>query len=97
MSKLPTLFAPTKPPFEPDDVLVSPDARVWVLRTAPLDARTVTYDVFDGSGRRVERIELPHATRIVGFGRDAVYARYLDEAGRCELRKYRLKRDEARR
>ena len=91
VSKLALLFAPTKPPFEPDGVLVSPDARVWVLRTAPLDAGAVIYDVFDGTGRRTDRIELPGEARIVGFGRGAVYARHVDEAGRCELRRYGMK------
>ena len=91
LSKLQLLFAPTKPPFEPDGVLVSPDSVVWVLRTAPIDASAVIYDVFDGTGRRADRIELPGNARIVGFGQGVVYARHVDEAGRCELRKYGLK------
>jgi hypothetical protein len=91
LSKLPLLFAPTKPPFEPDGVLVSPDSLVWVLRTAHVDATTAIYDVFDGAGRRADRIELPGNTRIVGFGRGVVYARHVDPAGRCELRKYGLR------
>jgi hypothetical protein len=85
------LFADTKPPFSPDDVLVSPDARVWVLRSRPHDATAVIYDVFDPTGRRVDRIELPDGSRVVGFGRGTVYARWTDEGGRCELRKYRIK------
>ena len=88
MPALPTLFAATKPPFEPDDILVSPDSHVWVMRTQPFEAATTIYDVFDSQGRRVDRIQLPGGSRIVGFGRNAIYARSNSADGRCELRKY---------
>ena len=92
LSKLELLFASTKPAFDPEGVLVSPDSRVWVLRTAPAEATSVTYDVFDTAGRRVDRIALADGDRIVGFGPSAVYARHVDTAGRSELRRYGLKR-----
>jgi len=91
LAKLGTLFADTKPPFTPEGVLVSPDARAWVLRTRAHEATAVIYDVFDASGRRVDRIELPDDSRIVGFGRNAVLVRWTGDAGRCELRRYRLR------
>lgn len=88
LSKLETLFATTKPPFEPGGVLVSPDAHVWVVRTAPVDATTVTYDVFDGRGRRTDRVSLPRGERIAGFGPGVVYSVRVQDNGECELRKY---------
>ena len=88
LGALPIEFAAMKPPFKAEDVIVSPDARVWVLRTRPLDAREVIYDLFDGTGRRVDRFELPAGSRIVGFGPSSIYVRHIDEPDRCELRKY---------
>jgi hypothetical protein len=85
------LFAPTKAPFEPDDVQVSPEGRVWVMRARPIEARDVVYDVFDGAARREHRIQFPAGSRVIGFGPGSVYVRHNDEQGRCELRKFRVK------
>lgn len=85
------MFAATKPPFAPDDVLVSPDAKVWVLRTAPFGASTHIYDVFNDAGARVDRIALPATSRVVGFGDGAVFVRDAGPAGPEVLKKYLLK------
>ena len=84
------LFSSTKAPFDPDDVAVSPDGRVWVARTGPLGETTQTFDVFDQAGRRVDRIALPAGGRLVGFGSGAIYVRYPAGEGKVELRKYRV-------
>jgi hypothetical protein len=89
MADLGLLFAETKAPFNPQEVLVSPDGRVWVLRTQPLEVADIVYDVFDGAGRRVDRVQLPADSRIVGFGARAVLVR-TDANGRFELRKFAL-------
>lgn len=81
-------FAETKAPFAPEHVFVSFDAEVWVERTPPAGVAAVVYDVFDGGGRRVTRIEFPPRSRLVGFGRDAVYVRETDANGRQMLKKY---------
>ena len=85
------LFAETKAPFDAGDVTVSPDGRVWVLRAQPFGAKTALYDVFDGAGRRVDRVQVPAEGRIIGFGRGAVYVRMENSQG-IELRKYSLVR-----
>lgn len=69
------MFADTKPPFEPEEIIVSPAGRVWVRRTTPIAVTALTYDVFDSRGTRVDRIELPQGSRIVGFGASAIYVR----------------------
>jgi hypothetical protein len=82
-------FADVKPPFSPEDITASPDGRVWVKRSAPFGATAVIYDVFDGAGRRADRIELPAGSRVVGFGPSAVYVRQV--AGKAvQIRKYKL-------
>ena len=84
------LFATVKPPFDPHDVIVSPDGRVWVSRTRAAGASAAVYDVFDGAGHRVDRIELPTHSRVIGFGRNAIYAVEHDVRGLVSLRKYKV-------
>jgi hypothetical protein len=84
------IFAATKAPFRPEDVLVSADAQVWVLRSGAAASRVVTYDVFGAGGLRIDRVQLPDGSRVVGFGRGVVYVRGL-AAGRETLARYRRK------
>jgi sugar lactone lactonase YvrE len=82
-------FAPTRAPFSPDGVVVSPDAQVWVKRTRPTGATDVVYDVFDRRGRRIARLAFPSGSHVAGFGAGAVFMRTSDGAGRAVLAKYR--------
>jgi hypothetical protein len=84
------LFAPTKMPFDPTNIIVSSDGHVWVPRNQRFGIKTVLYDVFDRQGERVDRVELPAGNRIIGFGPNAVYAVERDEKGSVALRKYKL-------
>ena len=88
-SDLASSFAPTKPPFEPADVTVDLNGRVWVRRTGPFGATGAVYDVFDGTGTRVDRIELPANGHIVGFGAAAVYVAEQDSPTHVTLTKYK--------
>ena len=67
------MFASTKAPFSAADVLVSPDAQVWVPRSRPFTATTMVVDVFNARGQRIDRVEFPEHSRIVGFGAGAVF------------------------
>jgi hypothetical protein len=62
-----------KPPFDGPSIWLAPDGRVWVLRTTAAADSTARYDVFDEAGRVVARVALPPRTRVVGFGRTAIY------------------------
>jgi hypothetical protein len=84
------LFAPTKAPFEADGVTVSSDGRVWVPRSQRATVTTVLYDVFNRRGERVDRIELPPRSRVVGFGANSVFVVERDEAGTPSLHRYSL-------
>lgn len=85
-----TLFADTKPPFDPEEIIVSPDGRVFVGRYLPANAQRVVYDVFDARGERTDRIELPVRSRIIGFGPSALYVAERDADDLPRLRKYPL-------
>jgi hypothetical protein len=83
-------FAPTKAPFEPGGVMVSPEGQVWVRRTGPFGARTTIYDVFDRTGARVDRLEIDAATPVVGFGPGVVLVRE-GVAGGVTLKAFRTR------
>lgn len=85
------LFAETKAPFDPNYVQVSPQGRAFVLRTRPAGDTDVIYDVFDGQGRRVDRLLLPAGSRVVGFGATAIYVREPLASGAAALKKYEVK------
>lgn len=68
----PMQMADTKPAFDPMQLRVDPQGRVWVRRyTAP--GADHVYDIFDGEGRRVDRVQLPQDSALAGFGKGAVY------------------------
>jgi len=85
------LFAETKPPFDPEFVMVSPAGRVFVPRTVPAGSTEVIYDVFDGRGQRIDRILLPATARVVGFGATAAYVREGSPSAGFTLKKYEVK------
>ena len=85
-----TEFAKVKPPFDPQEIVVGPDARVWVGRYLAANAKQVVYDVFDRRGARVDRVALPARSRVVGFGPSALFVAELDEDDLPHLKKYRL-------
>jgi hypothetical protein len=84
-------FADTKAPFDPNYIQVSPQGRAFVPRSRSAGAPEVIYDVFDGQGRRVDRLLLPGGSRIVGFGAAAIYVREAAASGAAALKKYEVK------
>lgn len=83
-------FAERKPPFDPADVRVAPDGRVWVKRYEPAGEDHAIYDVFDAGGRRVDRVAFGPRRHVVGFGAHAVYVSRLDDDDLPHLEKYRM-------
>lgn len=83
-------FAPTKAAFDPTNIIVSSEGQVWVPRNQRFGVKTVLYDVFDRQGQRIDRVELPAGSRVIGFGLNAVYVVERDEKGTAALRKYKL-------
>ena len=68
-----------KPPFLASAVQVDPTGRVWVLRTRAWTDSIPTFDVFDATGRVIERVALPKRTRLVGFGNGVAYLARTDD------------------
>ncbi len=90
-SRPPMLFADTKAPFDPERIMVSASGRVVVPRSTPHGSAFAVFDVFDGRGRRVDRIQLPPTARVVGFGPASIYVR--EDAGDdvVVLKRYEVK------
>lgn len=57
----------------------------------PANSPNVVYDVFDERGVRVDRVQLPARSRVVGFGNASVYVNERDTDDLPHLRKYALR------
>lgn len=70
-----TQFPKVLPPFLPGDaVVVAPSGEIWVRRTAPASAPTVTYDIFSPTtGARIGTAKLRPHSRVVAFGQNSAY------------------------
>jgi hypothetical protein len=73
----PTEWPDFLPPYLGSAVFAS-DGLLWIPR-AVAAGRPPLYDIIDGNGRLVERVELPARHKLVGFGKDAIYLVRLDE------------------
>ena len=81
----------TSLPSSPNgEVIVSPEGRVWVSRNLPAGVAKTVYDVFDGKGERVDRVELPARIGSSASARASIYTVERDEKGAVSLRKYKL-------
>jgi len=76
------------PPFLYEAVQSAPDGRFWVRRTTAA-GRPGLYDIFDSSGVLVERVTVPRGSRLLGFGRNAVYLVTRDEMDLEYVARYR--------
>jgi len=81
------------PPFLRGAAIARPmgaAGQIWVLRAKRREADPSVYDLFDGTGRVVARVQLPAKTLVAGFGSDAVYVLRTDEDDLQYLQRYRL-------
>ncbi|MDH3457084.1 MAG: hypothetical protein OER90_09595, partial [Gemmatimonadota bacterium] len=77
------------PAFEAASVYVTPWGELWVARSMPAGSGP-TFDVFDSNAQLVRRIVLPDGRRLVGFGKNAVFAVRIDEFDLNWLERYRV-------
>lgn len=73
---------------------ISPEGELWVERVMPR-SHLPRYDVFDELGGALGYVELPHDSRIIGFGNGArgtsvVYLARTDAVGFKWLERYRV-------
>lgn len=67
---------------------MSPDGEVWVLRTRPAGDKIPTYDIFSRTGALVKSVALNPRSRVVGFGKGAVYVVRTDQDDLQYLQRY---------
>ena len=78
------------PPFQDRPIPVDGIGRAWVRRHREADGGPLQYDLFDGSGAVVLKVELDAQRRVVGFGDGTLYAVRMDEQGLQYLERYAL-------
>ncbi len=66
------------PAMRPNGVHCGPANRAWVERYVDAD-QPPRIDVFDQTGTRIQRFDLPMGARIVGFGDESVYVVVRDQ------------------
>jgi hypothetical protein len=60
------------PPFNRFAASFAPDGTLWVRRTGATD-ELQAYDLIDGNGRVVRRVVMEPRSKLLGFGKSAVY------------------------
>jgi hypothetical protein len=80
----------SKPAFVHAEVRSDLRGNVWIMKYSPSGDARVHYDVLGGDGQVKQRVTLPESTRIVGFGRTALYAVRKGADGAQFLEEFRL-------
>lgn len=78
------------PLFQGSQVYATPTGQVWVGRYRAASDRNPRYDVFDATGKLIGQVVFPPRTRIVGFGKGAVYTVRADADDLQYLQKWTL-------
>ena len=84
-----TEFPEFKPPFGENAASVTPDGKVWVMRSQRHDEAGALYDVFDAAGERVRQVRLEENRQVVGFGAGVVYVVVTDDDDLQWLERYK--------
>ncbi|MEZ4424620.1 MAG: hypothetical protein R3E98_14520 [Gemmatimonadota bacterium] len=79
----------TKPAFEPGDIQVDPQGRVWV-RLHREAGEAPLYAIVDANGRPLGEVELEPDRRLIGFGDGTAYVVHVDDMDLQYLERYRL-------
>jgi hypothetical protein len=72
----PTEWPEYLPPYN-GNAVYAPNGLLWIPRLTAA-GRPPLYDIIDGKGALVERVELPPRTKLIGFGMNTVYIARFD-------------------
>jgi hypothetical protein len=82
-------FAPTKPPFAGrTSAVAGPNGEIWVERNQPFADKAARYDRFDRAGKVIGQVRLNPNSRVLGFGKKAVYVARRDSDDLVYLERY---------
>jgi hypothetical protein len=79
-----------RPPFRQGAVRADVEGNLWIRTNKVVDGRPV-YDVVNGDGRLIDRVQLPAFRTIAGFGPGVVYLGVRDSTGVMHVEKARVK------
>jgi hypothetical protein len=86
------LFPKVMPAYLAGSAQVSPAGHFWVGRSHSITEASVSYDIFDGTGKRIGTARLKAHSIVVGFGVGSVYiARQDPTSDLVYLEKYSIK------
>ena len=80
-----------KPPFYGARIPVDDAGQAWVRRHVRAGAPSL-YDVFGPDAEHLAAVQLADGRRIIGFGRDTLYAVHFDEFDLVYLERYGMPR-----
>lgn len=84
----PAKWAAVKPAVS--SVMASPDGRLWVMTAAPHTAKTSLFDVLDGRGALIGKVQIPAGESAIGLGRGTIYTMRKDDDDQQYVRRYVL-------
>ncbi|HEY8061417.1 MAG TPA: hypothetical protein VID74_01405, partial [Gemmatimonadales bacterium] len=85
-------FPKLMPAFVAELVRVTPAGDIWVGRSHAITETSLSYDIFDGTGKRIGTARLKAHSTVVGFGAASVYvARQDPSTDLIHLEKYTVK------
>ncbi len=79
-----------RPPFRQGAVRADLDGNIWI-RTSKVDNGQPVYDVVNGQGHLVDRVQLPPYRTIAGFGPGVVYMGVQDSTGTAHLERAKIR------
>jgi len=79
-----------RPPFGQGAVYADRSGSLWIRTSQVIDGRPV-YDVIDGRGQLVDRVQLPPFRSIAGFGPGLVYLGVRDSVGIVHVERARIR------
>jgi hypothetical protein len=86
----PSEWPKTKPAYVAGSIFAAPNNTVWVQRSRKASDKVPVYDVFDATGKMIDRISMPPETRVVGFGNGVVYTTRRDSDDLQYLQRHRM-------
>jgi hypothetical protein len=87
----PSVWLTVKPPFGENSAWAAPNGELWVEVSRRAGDAVPRFDVFDSVGVRRYAVTLPAGSRIIGFGKQAVYVVRTDADDLQYLRRFNLK------
>jgi sugar lactone lactonase YvrE len=79
-----------RPAFTPGSTRVDTDGNLWIRTSHNVNARPV-YDVVNGKGELIDRVQLPQNRTLAGFGQNGVVYLAVRDGATAHLERARIR------